>query len=208
MGSADLRATFDKGKKEINLTTYGMLVLCNVFNAAEASDGQPVVYARIKELTSIPDADLKRTLQSLSLGKYRILVKQPLTKEVNEDDTFRLNISFTAPLLKIKIPNILPSTLPTQSTGSGNTVENDAELSETLAKVEQERGHQIEAAIVRILKFRKRLNHNELLSEVTRHLSSRFMPVPQLIKKRIESLIEREYLERGAEDRKLIIYRA
>lgn len=59
----------------------------------------------------------------------------------------------------------------------------------------------MEAAIVRIMKTRKTLDNNNLVAEVTKQLSSRFRPTPQLIKKRIESLIEREYLERTEGDR-------
>ena len=44
--------------------------------------------------------------------------------------------------------------------------------------------------------------------QVTRQLSPRFLPAPALIKKRIESLIEREFLERDLHDRKLYRYLA
>ena len=59
-----------------------------------------------------------------------------------------------------------------------------------------------------VLKARKALRHNDLIAEVTRQLSSRFVPSPQFIKKRIESLIEREYLERDRTDRRLYNYLA
>ena len=42
------------------------------------------------------------------------------------------------------------------------------------------------------------MEHNALITEVTKQLSNRFMANPAVIKKRIESLIEREFLERGA----------
>lgn len=51
------------------------------------------------------------------------------------------------------------------------------------------------------MKTRKTLDNNNLVAEVTKQLSNRFRPTPQLIKKRIESLIEREYLERAEDDR-------
>ena len=70
------------------------------------------------------------------------------------------------------------------------------------------RYHLVEAAIVRIMKARKMLRHNELIAEVTRQLSSRFVPSPQFIKKRNESLIEREYLERDRTDHRLYNYLA
>lgn len=52
------------------------------------------------------------------------------------------------------------------------------------------------------------LQHNLLVSDVTSQLKSRFLPSPVFIKKRIEGLIEREYLARTPEDRKVYIYLA
>jgi len=62
------------------------------------------------------------------------------------------------------------------------------------------------AAIVRIMTARKTMHHNELIAEVTKQLSVRFNASPQFIKKRIESLIEREYLERANDDRRVYNY--
>ena len=49
---------------------------------------------------------------------------------------------------------------------------------------------------MRIMKSRKEMEHNALIAEVTTQLTSRFVPHPNVIKKRIESLIERDFLER------------
>jgi len=40
------------------------------------------------------------------------------------------------------------------------------------------------------MKARKHMTHNELVTEATRQLASRFLPDPMSIKKRIEALIE------------------
>ena len=46
--------------------------------------------------------------------------------------------------------------------------------------VEEDRRHMVEAAIVRIMKARKTLSHNELIAEVTKQISLRFTPTPQV----------------------------
>jgi len=73
-------------------------------------------------------------------------------------------------------------------------------------KVDEDRRHMVEATIVKVMKTRRRIEHNALLTESTKILINKFKPDPTLIKKRIESLIEREYLERDPEDRRFYKY--
>lgn len=47
-----------------------------------------------------------------------------------------------------------------------------------------------------VFRQRKKLAHSQLLTEVLGQLAARFVPDVNMIKKRIESLIDREYLER------------
>ena len=76
------------------------------------------------------------------------------------------------------------------------------------SKVDDDRKHMIEATIVKVMKSRRRLSHNDLITEATKILQSKFCPDPLVIKKRIEGLIEREYLERDKEDRRFYKYLA
>ena len=55
---------------------------------------------------------------------------------------------------------------------------------------------QLEASIVRVMKSRKTLLHSELVFLVEQELASQFAPSAADIKKRVESLIDRDYLER------------
>ena len=79
--------------------------------------------------------------------------------------------------------------------------ETDDEAKGTRAKVDEDRKWQLEAVIVLVMKSRKTLEHRMLVVEVTKLLAGRFSPTPDDIKKRIESLIDRDYLERSAESR-------
>lgn len=74
--------------------------------------------------------------------------------------------------------------------------ETEEEKADTLNRVEQDRKPQIEAAIVRIMKDRRTLDHNLLIAEVSTQLSPLFLPNITDIKVRIESLIDRDFLMR------------
>ncbi|KAI8031378.1 Cullin-3B [Camellia lanceoleosa] len=192
MGSADLKATFGKGQKhELNVSTYQMCILM-LFNSTDR-----LSYKEIEQATEIPASDLKRSLQSLACVRGKnVLRKEPMSKEVAEDDAFFFNDKFTSKLYKVKIGTVVAQK------------ESEPEKQETRQRVEEDRKPQIEAAIVRIMKSRRVLDHNNIVAEVTKQLQSRFLPNPVVIKKRIESLIEREFLERDKVDRKLYRYLA
>nr|GMD56964.1 cullin-3A-like isoform X1 [Ipomoea batatas]GMD58807.1 cullin-3A-like isoform X1 [Ipomoea batatas] len=192
MGTADLKATFGKGQKhELNVSTYQMCILMLFNNADRLS------YKDIEQATEIPVSDLKRCLQSLACVKGKnVLRKEPMSKDIAEDDSFFFNEKFTSKFFKVKIGTVVAQK------------ESEPEKQETRQRVEEDRKPQIEAAIVRIMKSRRVLDHNNIVAEVTKQLQSRFLPNPVVIKKRIESLIEREFLERDKTDRKLYHYLA
>ena len=112
------------------------------------------------------------------------------------EDRYHVNFQFSNNQIKVKIP-VMHSKSAKQS--------EDTDLKN---KVEDDRKHMIEATIVKVMKSRRRLNHQDLIMEATKILSSKFNPDPSIIKKRIEGLIEREYLERDKEDRKYYKYLA
>jgi cullin 3 len=90
------------------------------------------------------------------MGKpnQRILLKEPKTKELQPTDKFIVNDSFTSKLYRVKINPITAK------------VESDPERQETRNKVDDDRKHVIDAAIVRIMKTRKTMTHTQLIAEV------------------------------------------
>lgn len=192
LGNADVRIQFKTRKHDVNVSTFALVILLLFENL---TDDEFLTYEELKTATSIPDTELQRHLQSLACAKFKILKKHPPGRDVHPSDSFSFNNEFTCPMQKIKISTVSAK------------VETTKERRETRDRIEEERHHQTEACIVRIMKDRKHLTHNELVNEVTRQLASRFQPNPQNIKKRIEGLIDREYLER-CEDRKSYNYLA
>lgn len=187
LGSADVRGFF-KTTHDLNVSTYQMCILMK-FNESET-----VSLETLGEL-NIPAAELRRHLISLCTPKHRILKKSSKGKTIADDDVFTFNGEYSSKLKRVKIPLV--------------SAKETSVVSEDIPQpVEEERRLLIEAAIVRIMKARKTLQHNELIAEVTRQMNSRFCAVPAFIKKRIESLIERDYLQRGNDDRRMYTYMA
>ncbi|KAK3845934.1 MAG: Cullin [Linnemannia gamsii] len=193
MGNVDLRATFNSRKHELNVSTMAAIVLL-IFN--DIPDGETIPYTTIEQETGLPADQLKRTLQSVACGKFKILIKEPKSRDIEDTDVFKFNSAFSEKLSRIKIQTI------------ASKVETSSELKETHEKVEDARKHMAEAAIVRVMKNRKTLDHNNLITEVIGQLQGRFNPAPSMIKKRIEALIDREYLERAPGDRAIYNYLA
>jgi len=192
MGTADLKARFnERNWHELNVSTYQMCVLM-LFNRTDT-----ISLDDAREL-KIPESELKRHLISLCTPKHRILRKSSKGKGIAANETFTFNTEYSSKLKRVKIP------LVSQKEG-GLGLAGAKSVPET---VEEDRRHLVEAAIVRIMKARKTLRHNDLIAEVTRQLTSRFVAEPAFIKKRIESLIEREYLERETDDRRTYKYLA
>jgi cullin 3 len=213
-GTAEIRATFGSPPKQrqydLIVSTYQMCILM-LFNNKET-----ITFGEIMEATSIPDLQLRRHLISLSTPKHRILRKGSKGKGFSGDDeTFTFNDEYKSNMRRVKIPLVnLKEALNTVAKTSGanangDTGDNkniDSTNGELPLLVEEERRHLVEAATVRIMKARKQLQHNDLIAEVTKQLSSRFIPSPQFIKKRIEGLIEREYIERSEDDHRMYTY--
>ncbi|KAF2316709.1 hypothetical protein GH714_042050 [Hevea brasiliensis] len=80
------------------------------------------------------------------------------------------------------------------------------ENTSTTERVFQDRQYQVDAAIVRIMKTRKVLSHTLLITELFQQL--KFPIKPADLKKRIESLIDREYLERDKNNPQIYNYLA
>lgn len=192
MGTAEVNAEFATGKKELVMHTYQMVVLM-LFNNEDT-----LTFKEIQDQTNISPRELTRHLLSLAHPKVRILLKKPLTKAVGPDHKFTFNHKYTSRLFRVKVPLLTAKAAGLLPTG----------LTMLPAAVLEARKNRVEAALVRVMKSRKSLDHNNLVTEVVKQLSSRFTVEPGFIKTRIESLIDRDYFERDPQNRRKYIYLA
>lgn len=104
---------------------------------------------------------------------------------------FEVNVSFAAKLKRIAINTLQKK-------------ESKKETEDVHEKVLSDRKYLIDAAIVRTMKAKQRLSQNDLIAEVVKLV--RFPLEISVLKQRIESLIEGDYMKRDDNDRVLFHY--
>ena len=92
------------------------------------------------------------------------------------------------PLYLNLIHPFFPTTQPEESTRTNKSIEDDRKFT-------------LDAAIVRIMKARKEMVYEHLKAATIHAVKSHFVPQVDMIKRRIDSLVEAEYLERSEDDR-------
>ncbi|RWR95312.1 cullin-1 isoform X1 [Cinnamomum micranthum f. kanehirae] len=185
LGTCNIIGKFEPKTMELIVTTYQASVLL-LFNASDR-----LSYSEIMTQLNLTDEDIVRLLHSLSCAKYKILNKEPNTKTISPTDYFEFNSKFTDKLRRIKIP------LPPVD-----------EKKKVIEDVDKDRRYAIDASIVRIMKSRKVLGHQQLVMECVEQLGPMFKPDFKAIKKRIEDLISRDYLERDKDNPNMFRYLA
>jgi cullin-4 len=190
--------------------TYELVVaLTQALVLVQFGEDSKLTLPQLQKAVGIDDREeMERLLQSLSLGKdgTRILRKidhdaaaskqqqhRKIRQSVHDSDVFCINSSFESNQRRIRIQNIMMK-------------ETKEEREKTVEAVSRDRLYLIDAVLVRIMKARKTISHQSLLSQVMEQVK---VPAQAAdIKKRIESLIEREYMERDSKDRNRYNYLA
>ncbi|XP_072432222.1 cullin-2 isoform X3 [Chiloscyllium punctatum] len=158
------------------VTTYQMAVLL-AFNNSEI-----VTYKELQDSTQMNEKELTKTIKSLLDVK---MINHDSNKEdVDLDSVFSLNMGFSSKRTKFKITTSMQKDTP-------------QEMEQTRSAVDEDRKMYLQAAIVRIMKARKVLRHNALIQEVISQSRARFNPSISMIKKCIEVLIDKQYIERS-----------
>ncbi|CAE7827953.1 CUL3A [Symbiodinium microadriaticum] len=169
MGSVELKCHGLARPHILVVSAYQCLALV-LFNQR-----QQVTLREICEATKLPEEESRRQVTSLTVSRHKVLLHDATGKDLGSETKLQVNDKFANEKVKVAVSLIKK--------------EEKAETT-TLAEAPVERKHVIDAAIVRIMKSRNRLEHNSLLDEVFRQCTL-FKPQPAQIKSQIEHLIER-----------------
>ena len=147
--------------------------------------------ANISRSTALEKDDVIRAVRSLATSKIKLLDFDEDGGEATFDPSFLS--SHKSYLIRLPAPR------------SAHRL-TDQERSKVVDDVARDRQYAIDAGIVRVMKARQTLPHQQLVAELLARLKHPATPAD--IRKRIESLLDREYLERDPHDSQLYNYLA
>lgn len=180
MSKGELKIKYLKRPYVLICSTYQIGILLN-FNLSEKNTFRQLAIA-----TQLNESDLINSLYALV--RLKVLSMRPKPKSIRDikitnNCAFKINSKFKNKRIKVNVN--LPSKQQRQK-------ENEVTNSEIL----EGRKLSIQACIVRIMKARKLISHGKLILETLSLMSVTFKPKVQTIKKCIDVLIEKEYIER------------
>ena len=111
-------------------------------------------FEEMQLLTRIHSDNLKEQIQPLV--DMKIILKEPSTKEISNSDYFLINNDFQDKNYKLKIPT------------KKRKLQHQKQREQIKESAILERRFVIEAAIMKVMKAKKKLGHNELLTEVVK----------------------------------------
>jgi cullin 3 len=169
------------GKFVLNVSTAQMCILMAVGDSSDTVD-------KLSGTTGLPEKEVVRHLTALCHAKHPILLQK--------DGIYTVNDGFKSKTRVVKV-----GTMAAQK-------ETAEEKKETDQSIIRSRELMLDAAIVRFMKARKTSNYNDIVINTTTECKKFYNPSPADIKKRLESLIEREFLERDNDNPKQFTYLA
>ncbi|KAI4130965.1 MAG: hypothetical protein LQ338_001476 [Usnochroma carphineum] len=178
----ELKANYIKNTKipyTFQVSTFQMAILL-LFN-----DQEEISYESLVDATMLIPEVFEPSIAVLV--KHKVLNAIPENAKPEPGTKYALNHNFKSKKVKVNLNIAIKS-------------ESKQEVEDTHKTIEEDRKLLMQSAIVRIMKSRKKMKHVQLVQETISQIKSRFTPKIPDIKKSIDQLIEKEYLERLEDD--------
>jgi len=173
-----INAHFKQGDKELQVNTFQGIVLL-LFN-----EHDKLSFNQVKQMTELDSKNLSSILYSLTMGKYKILLK-------DSEGLYSMNENFEDRKKVVKVKQI-------QMKLKNGEAEDDVWMQETDDNMlKADKDEIIKAFIVRNMKNEKEMNHEALLTRIL----DQFIIEANEVKKIIQQLLDNEYIERLGTDR-------
>jgi len=177
MSKTEIVSNCFKSRYTFQASTFQMAILLQ-YNCETSHTVQ-----HLAEVTKLKMDILLQVLSHLMRSKLLICDSVAEASQLVAEHVLKLNLNYKSKKLRVNINKPVKT-------------EQKQEQETTHRHIEEDRKMQIQAAIVRIMKMRKTLKHQNLISETIAQLTVRFKPRVPMIKKCIDTLIDKEYLER------------
>lgn len=192
----EIKANYVKLNKvpyTFQVSTFQMGILL-LFNESDT-----VTYDEMVESTKLNKETLDPSVAIMI--KAKVLTMSPEGAGNESGTTYKLNHGFKNKKLKINLNITIKAEQKQDIEDTHKTIEEDRKM---LIQVSQANRRETvrcmltfcQSAIVRVMKSRKTMKHSQLVGEVISQIKNRFVPKIPDIKKCIDILLEKEYLER------------
>ena len=197
-GSAVLDVAFPKGTKEVACFMNQAAVLIAIDALSSVRSGAGVGLSELSHRVGIDLGELKPIVATMLLAKGFNLLRRvgvDAASKLLDTNLLELNPDYASKIKKLKLP-----TAVTARSQESDTVKEES--------IDASRGQMLDAAIIRIMKSRKTAKQAQLIDLTIQAVQRFFMPQPRMIKKRIEELMSKEFLERDTKEPDLFKYLA
>lgn len=178
LSRGEVRLTYLDKRYELQISLKQLAVLLLFNNSTELD------LVSMKNQVGINEAELESILSAIV--EMGLLLKK--------ETLYTINREFTSKRIKLKLA-------PTPQLQDSKETQVDEK-----GVVDQDRVFLLQAIIVRVMKGLKTSTHAKLLHETIKQCQPQFLPSVPVIKKCIESLIEKGYMKRSDTDRQTYIY--
>lgn len=199
----EIKAGYCKASKTpytFQVSIYQMAILL-LFNEKDNYSYEDMLSA-----TQLSSEVLDQALAVILKAKV-LIMSGPTGEKPKPGKTFRLNYDFKSKKIRVNLNLGGIKEAKQEEAETNKTIEEDRKLvlqvcifSVPLFSCNRLVLTYSQSAIVRIMKARKKMKHTQLVSETINQIRSRFVPKVSDIKKCIEILLDKEYLERLDDD--------